>query len=176
MNHTNRVINMGDVAMFVAASLNYPPPQVDGTIRPVSTIQVGQFKTKFGDVRIYCKLAHRDLVRSMWTCLGNEGEPTEQFVQNRIRWDARHYRDCYLSMVRILSNVPDGEQFVSSLVNGADHRELLYENKDALNDSIIREIERGSETYFYTKWSVTNSDDLLKTLFDFCGFSGGIFE
>jgi hypothetical protein len=170
-----RKVNMGDVAMFVASSLNFPPPSIDGS-RPISTIRVNQFKTKFEEVRIYCDLACPSLVRSTWTFLGNEGEPTQQFIQNRMRWDARHYRDCYLSMVRILSNIPDGEQFISSLVNGADHRELLYENKNELNDAIIQSIEKRKELYFYEKWSASNSDELLKTLTDFCGFNGGLFE
>lgn len=175
MNMNLKKINMSDVAMFVAASLNYPSPTIDSS-RPVSTIRVNQFKTKFGEVRIYCQLAHPELVKTTWEYLGNEGEPSQQFLKNRMRWDARHYRDCYLSMVNILSNIPDGEQFISSLLNGADYRELLYKDKDELNDSIIRAIEGKNINYFYEKWCVDNSDNLLQILADFSGFNRGLFE
>ena len=174
MNNLNK-INMSDVAMFVAASLNYPSPSIDSS-RLVSTIRVNQFKTKFGEVRIYCQLANPELVRSAWAFLKNSGEPTDQFVKNRIRWDARHYRDCYLSMVNILSNMPEGDQFISSLLNSSDYRELLYKDKNELNDSIIRAIETNNISYYYSKWKVDNSDDLLKVLSDYSGFNHGLFE
>jgi len=171
-------INMGDVAMFVASSLNYPIPQFEGR-RFVSTIRVNQFKTKFGHIRIYCQLASPALVQDAWSALGKEGEPTAEWIENRLRNDALHYRDCYLSMAKILSCVPDGDELITYLVDSSDYRELLYPNKDALNDMIIGALESDSINYYYTKWGVSDSDQLLQRLSYLCGMNKpprGLFE
>jgi len=157
---------LGDVAMFVAASLNYPNPDLNRLL--VSTIKVNQYKVKFNDVRIYCRLADPVLVQELWTLSGNDGVPNSEFLQKRLKWDSIHYRECYLSMANLLS----GEsELRDSLVRGADYRELLCTDEDELNDLLITASENKSINWYFTRWGLATFDELKRYLVGICRFS-----
>ena len=151
--------------MFVAASLAYPNPDLNQLL--ISTIKVSQYKVKFSDIRIYCRLADPVLVQNLWKYSGNEGVPSSEFLQKRLKWDSSHYRECYLSMVNILSD----DNSINSLINGADYRELLCKDENELNDFLISATENKNIDWYFARWGLGTFDELKKFLVEACRFS-----
>lgn len=128
------------IAAFIGARLHYPCPLVNGQGNPwVSTIKVDQHKEKFFYVRVYCKLAHKDLVTAKWEWMrANEetvarvpkkyfpdgfvsgSEPTQEFVDRCLKGDAIHYRKVYMQMVELQPHLN------ARICAQADYAELLY--------------------------------------------------
>jgi hypothetical protein len=164
-------INIGrlqSVAMYVGAALQHTLPICNGN-GPVSTINVLQYKTKFTDIRIYCRLADKKLVWEYWN-FANKGEPTPEFFKNRLFCDAQHYRDCHMEMKNFL--LP--EEW-ACLKNPADYCELLCENKQELKNLIDQKLElskkhSGHIDYLYKRWEVENHEELEKYLCKVCKF------
>ena len=169
MNFQNKIV-MNDVAMFVGAALQHPMPPCNGE-GVISTIHVDQYKTKFNDIRIYCRLAHPDLVKSLWSTLSKEGEPTVEFRQSCLENDARHYRRCYLSMFCLLSD----EDLVASLKAPANYSELLCKTPEELDLILNHEISMSvlypqHLKHYYDKWRVSDQDSLRRLLHKLSGF------
>ncbi len=159
---------LGSVAMYIGAALQHPLPSCNGA-GPSSTIRVDQYKTKFSDVRIYCSMADSELVNSYWKTT-KTGEPTEEFIKERIFFDAVHYRDCYMSMEEFLS--PEEWECVK---DPADYPELLCSNKEELR-SYVNEKEELAKKYpaylnsLLERWKVASSQDLYEYLCKVCNF------
>lgn len=125
-------MHIGAIAAFISARLQHQSPRCNADM-PVSTIHIDQHKEKFGSVRIYCTLAEDGLVKQMWKAQHPEiPRPVMPAAFKDECWlrDARYYRRCYLDMVSL---VP---QYKDSIVDSADHRELLYETIDDLNECL----------------------------------------
>ena len=160
---------LNNVAMYVGAALQHPLPPCNGQ-GPSSTIRVDQYKTKFSDVRIYCSIADKELVKSYWNTT-KQGEPTEEFVKERIFFDAIHYRDCYMPMEDFLS--PEEWE---CLRDPADYPELLFSTGEELKNFILEKEEKAKKypTYMNSlleRWKVVNSQDLYEYLCKVCGFA-----
>jgi len=157
---------LGEVSMFVASSLNYPNPNLNLLL--TSTIRVKQHKVKFKDIRIYCNLADQSLVQELWRTSGNEGIPSSEFLQKRLKWDSIHYRECYLSMVNLLSG---NNEAINALINGADYRELLCKDENELNDLLVSAAENKNIDWYFIRWGLATFDELKKHLVDICHFA-----
>ena len=160
---------LGSVAMYVGAALQHPLPPCNG-IGPSSTIRVDQYKTKFSDVRIYCSIADLELVKSYWN-MTKPGDPTDEFVKERIFFDAIHYRDCYMSMEEFLS--PEEWE---CLRDPANYPELLCSTKEELQTYISdkEELAKKYPTYMnslFEKWKVNNTQELMQFMCKVCGFA-----
>jgi len=129
--------NLSTTAMFIAAALRFPQPRCNGRGKWVSTINVDQYKVKFTDVRIYCTLAHPELVKDHWQELQKEGEPDEAFKVQCLLDDARHYRNCYLSMLELLP--ADAAHLVCQ---AADYFELLCKDLRELDQLLTTSAEK----------------------------------
>jgi len=161
---------MNDIAMFVGAALRHPVPPCNGT-GVISTIHVDQYKTKFNDIRIYCTLAHHDLVKESWVALGHAGEPTPDFKQFSLERDAIHYRRCHLTMFSLLND----EDIVAALKAPACYSELLCTSASDLNVVLNHAIQMSTlypsqMEHYYTRWSVNNPSDLKSLLYRLSGF------
>lgn len=128
---------IGPIAAFIGARLCYDLPRCNSNRcggHPVSTIKVDQHKEKFYGVRVYCTLAHDELVSALWLATRQRErdgeEPPPKFRAHRLRMDAWHYRTCYLDMVRI---VPRLAQRITAC---ADYPELLYATAGDLNAAL----------------------------------------
>jgi len=158
------------VAMFVGAALNHSVPRGNGQ-GYISTINVSQYKTKFNDIRIYCDLANPQLISDLWSHMGKSGEPSDQFIDQCLFFDAQHYRNCYLSMLDILNN----EDIKKSLKEPASYPELLFREPIEL-DAFLNERKEKSKQYhqyenlFATSWRVNDFDSLRKLLYKISGF------
>ena len=165
-----RKVKMNNVAMFVGAALNHPNPPCNGD-GAISTIHVDQYKTKFNDVRIYCKLAHPKLVQELWSSTGNSGEPTLEFKEKCFMSDAMHYRSCYMLMFDLLND----EDLIASLKAPADYSEILCFSPEELDRLLDYDLERSKlypryiQTY-YLKWGVNDFGALRELLRTICGF------
>jgi hypothetical protein len=149
-----------DIALFIGAALNHRLPPGNGSGFQ-STIAVHQYKSKFDEVRIYCTLAHTDLVQDLWATLGREGSPDEAFIKSCLQFDARHYRRCYLSMIEILSDKEMGLQ----IRNSSDYPEILFFNKDELDAFLL-----SRESFLLQKWRVLDEKSLKEVLYQICHF------
>ena len=167
MNGIN-IRKLSNAAMYVGAALQHELPICNGN-GPSSTIRVLQYKTKFTDIRIYCRLADEKLVRSYWN-VANKDEPTQDFVYNRMFADAQHYRYCYLSMKEFLSP----EEW-NCLKLPADYPELLCESIEEIDTYISEKEKIASKNfehvdYLLKRWSVNNLDEFRKHLYKVCNF------
>lgn len=158
--------DMYHIAMFVGAALNHPLPPCNGQGN-ISTIRVYQYKTKFSDIRIYCQLANTELVEEYWALLGKEGNPTQEFKHKCLISDAKHYRECYLSMASLLKDM----QTFRSLIDPANYPELLFNNLFLL-DAFLENIRQNPDrmTTYYSMWQVEDFASLRRVLCDICGF------
>lgn len=159
------------VAMFVGAALNHPLPPCNGKGN-ISTIFISQYKTKFNDIRIYANLAYPDLVMNEWLLRGHDGEPSSEFKNKCLERDARHYRDCYLSMAALLND----KEVKSSLLIPANYPELLCETSFDLDSFLNQNLESSIKypqyiTNYYSKWNVDNFESLKQKLYFLCDFS-----
>ena len=160
------VIRLGDVAMFIGAALNHPLPPCNGLGGVVSTIKVSQYKVKFSEIRVYCRLADQNLIDDYWRSLKKDGPPTEEFAARCLKSDACHYRQVYTSMLRLLpSNVKP------SIVDASDYRELLYDTPTELTQFIDSLSQRLDSDYYLTRWKVPDIASLKELLFGICRFS-----
>jgi hypothetical protein len=163
-------IKMSNVAMFVGAALNHPMPPCNGG-EIISTIHVDQYKTKFDDVRIYCKLAHPDLVKAAWASQAGSGEPPDEFKRVRFFLDAQHYRACYFAMFQLLND----EELIASLKGPADYSEALCKTPEELDRVLNFDFER-SKLYpqyiqsYYMKWGVSDFESLRNLIRKVSGF------
>lgn len=162
--------DMYHIAMFVGAALNHPLPPCNGRGN-ISTIRVNQYKTKFSDIRIYCELANTELIEEYWSSLGKEGKPTEEFKLNCLIHDAKHYRECYLSMANMLTDI----QTFRSLIDPASYPELLFSNLGLLDDFLNKNLELSKQsshymTNYYNRWRVDDFASLRKLLCGICNF------
>ncbi len=158
------------IAMFVAAALNHPLPPCNGKGN-ISTIGISQYKTKFSQIRIYCNLADAELVKEYWSQLGNEGDPTQEFKYGCLISDAKHYRECYLSMSNLLSDAEARD----ALMEPANFPELLFKNLEELDAFLNKNLELSKQysqyiANYYSRWQVKDFDALRKFLCDICGF------
>lgn len=147
-----------EIAMYVGAALNHPLPPCNGRGN-ISTIRVDQYKTKFNEIRIYCQLADESLVSDLWkTMYPEKGDtPSDDFISKCTFNDAVHYRYCYLSMKKILKGQDD---MISSLIVGANHPELLFDNKEELEEHINK-----WKAYLCSSWRIEDADSLRNFLF-----------
>lgn len=151
--------DVSSMAMFVAASLQYPLPRCNGLASRVSTIRVEQYKEKFGDVRIYCILAHPDEVKARWQEEGHKSpDPTLDFTRRCLLSDARHYRNCYMSMVGLVPHLRD------ALCCAADYGVLLYEDAAAIESEIMPHVEKHEQLYLSRFYA--DSIEQLRVIFD----------
>jgi len=167
--------NLGNVAMFIAAALHHPNPPCNGPNKWVSTIKVEQHKVKFTDVRIYCSLAHPDLVQAMWNDFHEDGmpaEPTAEFKARCLMDDARYYRHCYISMLELLP-----EKVAHLVCGAADFRELLCKDLAELDQLINRNVKQSDGgkypqylSWLNTRYHVTTVDEVRQCLAKICCF------
>jgi len=142
--------NPSAVAAFIGARLQHPVPQCNSSNPRVSTIRVDQYKSKFDDVRVYCTLAHEDEVQKAWSedmtkChatgldeLVKFAHPQQEFIDACWSRDARHYRQCYIDMVKLVA-----WEHVASITGCADHSLLLQNNEEELDESIAYFVKIG---------------------------------
>ena len=136
MNHFHEI---GAIAAFIGARLQYPCPLINGQGNPwTSTIKVDQHKDKFGHVRVYCTLGDPALVQQRWDWLKlNRGGHrfklkdvapdnvdgtvfNEEFHRRCVKHDAIWYRRVYRDAVALR---PDLEE---KIILHADYAELLF--------------------------------------------------
>lgn len=118
----------------------------------VTTIAVMQYKEKFGDVRVYCRLADPARVATQWANQKNTGMPSGEFIRACRLRDAKHYRETYMM---IFSLCP---QYYNAVRSAADYPALLCESREELEDLLSSE--------YYTGWE---KDD-YEVLFKICDF------
>jgi len=117
------------ISEFIAARLQYPLPRCNGRVPRMSTIVVEQYKEKFGDVRIYCTLAHEGEVAKAWAekkGFPTDEEPSSEFVKECFERDARVYRSAYIDMINL---VP---QYKRAIKSCATYDDLLYDSFEDL--------------------------------------------
>lgn len=165
MNDQKRV-ELGNVAMFIASALNHPLPPANGRRGIVSTIHVAQYKIKFDDIRIYCSLAHPDLVNDYWQSMGREGTPSQEFSIACLKHDAMHYRQVYTAMLKLL---PDDLKL--NVVSCADYWELLYDTPEELRQYVESVPSRANLQHILSRWKVEDVTALKNFLFSVCHFS-----
>jgi hypothetical protein len=167
--------DIGAIAEYIAAAMNYPVPRCNGFGLPgsgmVSTIRVDQFKEKFGDVRIYCRIAAPELVDEAYEHLRKRVDERkldaatafqltkERYARQRYVDDARTYRNAYLSMVKLVPKYRD------AILVAADYRELLCEDEDELERFIDKNLE-GLEQ----KLGLKGRDAVQAELYELCEF------
>lgn len=159
--------SLSNIAMFIGAALNYPMPECNGT-GIVSTIKVHQFKQKFDQIRIYCDLAHPELVQNVWCKDGRDVKNVpDVFVADCLLRDARHYRNVYLAMLSIIPGRYD------PIVDAADYYELLFHDAASL-DKFLVSAKRTNIDYMIDKYSrlgVKSVDDLRVKLYEISHFT-----
>lgn len=174
------------IAAFIGARLQYPNPQVNGQGNPwVSTILVKQHKSKFGKIRVYCKLAWPALVKEKWEWLKanqqlketlrsryfpadvdvSDDEPTAVFYDRCIKKDAMHYREVYMDMVALKPHLR------SKICSEADYSELLLGSYDEVVAEIDRQFHENPawfERYFklYRCSSLDALKGFMKTIYE----------
>lgn len=167
--------DIGAIAKYIAAALNYPTPRCNGFGLPgsgmASTIRVHQFKEKFGDVRIYCHIAAPELVDEAYKQLRkvvDEHKPEaatafqltkERYAHQRYVADARIYRDAYLRMVELVPKYND------AIIACADYRELLCKDEEELEHFIDKNLE-----HLEQKLNLTGKDAVQAELYELCEF------
>lgn len=144
------------MAAFVAARLQHPNPRCNGLNPRVSTIKVDQYKEKFGQVRIYCRLANEIMVQARWTEDGHAGAHTEDYAQKCFISDAIHYRRCYRDMVAMVPHLE------GALCGGADYHALLYEDATYIDSKVIPNAKANSE--YYLGWYQIDSFEALREM------------
>lgn len=159
-------VELGNVAMFIASALNHPLPPANGLRGIVSTIHVSQYKIKFNDIRIYCKLAHPDLVNDYWRSMGKEGLPSQEFYVACLKHDAMHYRQVYTAMLRLLP-----QELKLNVTSCADYWELLYDTPEELRQFIESVPSRVDAQHVLSRWKVEDVTALKDFLFTVCRFS-----
>lgn len=167
-----RQLDLSAIAMFIGAALQHPVPPCNGTCKRSSTISITQYKQKFNEIRIYCELANSQLVNELFVELGGVGEPTDEFKRQAFINDARHYRDCYLSMTRLLTQ-DDAE----SVTCAADYRELLCSDLKELDtyiDYARKSYADGSFpqhlTHLTKLYGGESFDDVRNIIIEICAF------
>lgn len=156
------------VPMFLGAALDHELPIGNGRGR-CSTIRVERYKSKFSQVRIYCKLGDSERVRKKWDGFGFETRRKidgsrysfEEFQKSCLLNDAVHYRSCYMAMLKLLVNEDDKR----NVLNGADYQELLCENEEDLNRFLQKDIDKAPQfpqyfEHYRTVYGVQNFDEL----------------
>ncbi len=125
------------IAAFIGARLNYVLPECNSGKRGgqlVSTIKLSQHKEKFFYARIYCELANEKLVQEKWLAerqRESDGEtPPLGYVSLCFKNDAKHYRSCYISMIKL---VPRLKHRIRSQ---ADYDELLFDDEAEMRSEL----------------------------------------
>jgi hypothetical protein len=163
------------LAAFIGARLNYVLPPCNSGPRGgklVSTIKVDQHKEKFWYARVYCTLADESMIVTKWVACRTPGaeneDPTPEFVARCLRFDALHYRKCYMDAVKIIPRMR------KRLVNQADYRELLFEDANALTayiDELMRAESDGQNVryleHYLRRWHVKDGVELKNILLSF---------
>ena len=157
----NRNPNYGAIAMYIAAAMNHPVQFCDCS-EMSSTITVEQHKVKFGQVRIYVKLADSTRVAALWINRRDDGsvKTYEEFVRNCFIHDARQYRQAYMSMKTIL--LPEEFEHVRAT---ADYEEFLFESYE----QILRYVENRANanvSWMNFYYVTANPIDVLCTICD----------
>jgi hypothetical protein len=173
MSHDNDMI--GPIAAFIGARLQYPTPEINGQGNPwSSTIQVQQHKEKFFYARVYCTLAHPDLVKAKWDWLRANrqamahkpvryckfpedmtlADPPANFASQCLLHDAIHYRRVYLDMVALQP------QLRGKICSQADCSELLYATYEELLEKELNSASASWAEIFLRRYSVADMDEL----------------
>lgn len=156
------------VPMFLGSALDHELPICNGKGR-CSTIRVEQYKTKFSEIRIYCRLADSNRVHKLWidenyeTRTKRDGTPYEyeEFRKQCLFNDAVHYRSCYMAMLALLTNEEDKR----NVCGGASYRELLCDDELHMNLFLQKDIEKAPQfpqyfEHYRTVYDVQNFDEL----------------
>lgn len=156
------------VPMFLGAALDHELPLCNGKGR-CSTIRVEQYKSKFSEIRIYCKLADSGRVLELWerdqyeTRVKSDGSSWsyEELRKKCLFNDAVHYRSCYMAMLALLTNEDDKR----NVRNGADYRELLCEDELQMNLFLQKDIDKAPQfpqyfEHYRDVYDVQNFDEL----------------
>lgn len=165
---------VGPLAAFIGARLNYILPRCNSAHRggkSVSTILVEQHKEKFWYARVYCTLAAEGMVLAKWHAerlVGDNSDPTPEFVAKCLRADAIHYRNCYMDAVKIIPRMR------KRIIAQADYRELLFANAQELMDHVdelaTAEIDSMNVSYlkhYLMRWNVKDAEQLKTVLLQF---------
>lgn len=160
---SDRDVNFGAVAMYVAAAMNHSKPLCsDNPYANVSTITVEQHKTKFGQVRVYVKFADPKLVDAEWANKEiNDRCSYEEFVKRCFIRDAIQYRRAYRSMETLLTP----EEF-KHLCSSADYSELLFTTYDEVLQ-YVKQQHCNWFTYYHC------DDDRVNVLCKICNIKKG---
>jgi len=163
----------GLAALYVATSLRHPLSDSQSlSFFWSSTIEVLQYKSKFGQTCVYCKLAETNLVNEMWAAQGHDGEPSIEFRALRHACDAAIYRNSYLGFVSL---VPEHRDII---IDRADYAYLLYDSIEQV-DEWIAGLHANAASHVNHKahldrllleWNVTNTGQLRKKLAGVCMF------
>ena len=154
------------IAMFISSALQevVPPSNLSRSMRLIrstrSTIKVQQHKEKFGEVRVYCEFAHKDLVKDLWLQHGNAPEPTQEFVKSCFVHDAVVYRDVYRQMVDLVPH------YKNAIVQSADYPELLFDTKEELQAFL----KRDTFDFYKKRYNCDDDQSLLDVLCKLCKF------
>lgn len=92
--------------------------------RASSTIRVEQTKEKFGEARVYCRLADEDLVREEWE-KDNLGLVSAPFARKCLQWDRFHYNQVYADAQRLFP------QYTREITGAADFKHLTHVTPEA---------------------------------------------
>jgi hypothetical protein len=166
--------DVGAIAEFIGAALNYPMPRCNGygVASMASTIRVDQFKEKFGDVRVYCQLAAPELVKEAYDSLKERSkmwkhpctQTLEKYTRERFVCDAKHYRSVYLNMVEL---VP---KYRKMIVGAADYYELLQYDAESLDAFIDR---KDNIKFLEERYKRAGREAVRAELYELCGFKPG---
>ena len=150
------------LAYFIGKALDGRLYAFDHHERSFSTIRVLQTKEKFGDPRVYCRLADAELVTRAYekSSKFEPGEVPHSFKIYRVIEDAKLYRSVYQRLMKL---VP---QYYVIIRNGADYPGLICETKEELDELLA--------SPFYAGTALDAEDpEQLKALYELCGFTSG---
>lgn len=137
----------GTIAMFIAASLQFPQPHCNEHYS--STIRVDQHKNKFNQVVVYCELADENLVSELWAFGGSAGLPTKEYRVSRLIKDARRYRRSYRQMIFL------APQYKDMILARPDYGYLLFDDIDMFDEWL-----NVQGKHILERWHADNIDQL----------------
>ncbi len=163
----------GLAAFYIATSLRHPLSDSQSQFFSwSSTIEVSQYKSKFGQTCVYCTLAETNLVNEMWAVQGHAGEASPEFRALRLACDAAIYRISYLGFVSLVPEYRD------NVIGRADYPYLLHDRIEQI-DAWIAGLHANAKAHvnheaylsrLLSEWNVTDTEQLRKKLASVCMF------
>jgi len=152
--HENYWIDIAFIAKTIALFLEGVNPKVlrkDDILKYRSvTIAVEDYKEKFGEPRVYCRLGAFEQVQELYRIEDSVFLPMSEFHESCLCVDISHYRQTYFTIKKIWP------QYWDAIYAGAQHKEYLQDSKaefltDHANSMSDKDRERAIRTIYYDK-------------------------